>query len=569
MATKAHITDRLPLLASQGQIPAPSGADASARRVHAAAISILRNPAFAPSPAAFFRAQKSALLGGRVSAGQDVATDISFVGRGLLGFSADGSTALDTTLGNSTGINAFLGYNSYLNASERAEEAKAVDYHEKANTEHLSRVRSATQMVGGALYFGVRGLSLASYVKGVDTSSATAPTLLGRVTFVLSSVGSALWGAVYALLAGAMGRRLYHAREFRQELDKALESSENLEAFIAKWSCSDINELKAAVCAEGYTPEQLREEALTCQAEVLKDQLKESGLKELTEEDRKEMAYEMVRQEALAGREVAEDVQNMVVNQRLEHLGAKWKMAKLQAMRELKVASMTSKTCADKLFRRDSEAELDPIALIAEMKAEMDKAFWINLGYMVASIIGVGATIAAFVATAGLGPLLVTLAFLVVGLMMTGLDGYTLHEAMIAEKTGGVFDKKMLAMSSVISFLSFVGSIVLISVLSLGTAPLIAAIAIFVFWLGVNAKVWSALPATPASTQDPEALLIQECSKAAKKRTGKFFRLNADAQERAQKKQRSDLVSIVQHLFFPDLEEEGLKKLLLSNSKII
>ncbi len=440
-----------------------------AQRVNAVA-----NVRFAPNAAAFAPAGKHSFLSERVHGGQDVATDISFLVRGLPGV---GCTALDATLGMSTGINTPLGYNSYLHKTEQEEHAQTVGYDAGARIKQIERARCATQMVGGALFFGIRALTLASYVKGVDTSSATAPTLLGRVTCITSSIGSALWGFAYTLIAAVSSLGIYEGYKFRKELNAAFESPAATAAFIRKWSGTDEEELGKAVA--GHSEEELRQEAMQCTVQLLKNEGREGTQQEL---------------EAEALRIIQEDAERVRANTQahLVQVGEEWKIEKLKAMRDLQVASLTSKACADKLFGR--RTYLDPQDLLTEMKTALDKNFWINLGYLVTCVIGVLATIGVFVLTAGVGPMIVAGAFLLVALMMTALDGYSLYDVIRSQEAQGTFDKHMLTMSTGISFLSFVGSIVLISVLSLGIVPLVAAIAIFLFWMGVNLKVWSALP---------------------------------------------------------------------------
>lgn len=509
------------------------GVQAGAERVNRAALTVLM-----PSTRNFEPAKKRGFLSGRVHVGQDVVTDVSFAIRTLLGLTDQGSTALDATLGNSTGINAWLAYNSYESATSDEMQASAMGYHEKARVAQLARVRSATTILTGGLYFGIRGLSLASYVKGVDTSSATAPTLLGRVTFVLSSVGGALWGAVYGLLAAAKGLEIWNARDFRRELDEACNDPEKLGAFIAKWRCSDQNELyKSAGVKDEYTEAEkaaLREEALASEAEHLKILMKEDGVPEIDERKRREIVSSLMR------KEYGDNAQEQLVS-----LGGEWRIAKLQAMRKLKVESLTSKACAEKLFGEN----VDSAALVHEMKSAMNKSFWINLGLVVAGVVGVAATIGAFIATAGLGPLLVTLAFLVASLMLTGIDGYTLHQEISSEGVEGRFDKKMLAISSAISIASFIGSIVLVSVLSLGIVPLISSIVIFAVWLGVNGKVWSALNAKEQEGANAPA--------------DNDWMLADDEDEETPDQIVPVITPLFQELYFPALSEKQVKNLLL------
>src|SRR5690348_9961365 len=109
-----------------------SAVEVSAERANNFALQAFTRPAFVPSARAFARAESAPFLCNRVHAGQDVATDVSYVARTILSFTTQGSTGLDATLGNSTGINAFLGYNAYLQKTDEAAHAQSVGYDEKA-----------------------------------------------------------------------------------------------------------------------------------------------------------------------------------------------------------------------------------------------------------------------------------------------------------------------------------------------------------------------------------------------------------------------------------------------------
>lgn len=454
--------------------------------------------AFKPDRHAFEPHQETPYLSDRAHAATDVATDGSYAVRAANGLTHQGSTALDATQGFSTVLNLPLGLNAIDHAKKEAAYAHSVGYHEKARLAELSRVGGGIKVLTSGLYVGVRGASLASYITGTDTSSITAPTLLGRVSFVLSNLGSALWGVLYGLIVVRKALEMYEAWDFRRALEKAdkeipadpEQRYANISEFLERWN-PDVRQLKSDM-ALLYTPEELCEEALVRVAALVNQKLKEGGLVQLQPKNSRKIAEDIIRADA--------KMHSVESEEHCKKLGVQWKVAQLQELHYLKVASMTNKVCADKLFGR-SDQIMGP-ELISKMKTAMDKKFWINLGYFMLGLIGLAATIAAIVATGGVAAIVIGVAFLVVGLGMTGLDGYGLHESIASETTVGRADEKTLTISSVVSFLSFVAAIVLVSVFSLGIVPLISAIVIFVFWLGVNIKVGLALRASKGEIAD-------------------------------------------------------------------
>jgi hypothetical protein len=464
-----------------------------------------------PSSRTFAQKSEPSDLSAAVASGEDIDTDISFFVRGLPQI---GSNMLDGTLGNSTGINMFLGLNGCLKASKRVLHAQKVGYTEGEVLAQVDRAGRAVQCVGGGIYFGVRGLTLASYVKNVDTSSISAPTLLGRVTFVLSTLGAALWGLFYALLGAMCAIDIYNGHKFRSEMEEAYKPGDDqlirVVRFLEKWSIPvlDQDALEQEIRSEN-SEEQLVQKGLAHGSEILKQLMNEAGLEEISAEEREQLVREVI---AHLGADVDEE---------LENLGLNLEVAKKDARRHLELTSVTNAACAKKLENvgkqlRERHAETglslserleageeaaieeaeaivaSSLPVINKIEKVMDEKFWINLGYLIACFIGVLATIGAFVLTGGIGPLVVAIAFIVVCSLMIMLDGYLLHQA-LKDSTPGKFDTTMLTISNVVSLLSFGASFTLIGILSLGIVPLITALVIAGIWLGVNAHVWNTI----------------------------------------------------------------------------
>ncbi len=432
-----------------------------------------------------------------VSSAQDCVTDQCMIARLVPGVASD---ALDGTMGLSTGVNAFLGANGALRARAKAAQAASVGYADGERAAHVELAGRVVQAAGGTLFFGVRGLTLASYIKNVDTSSAIVPTLLGRVTYIVSTVGNALWGVFYALLGVLCMVEIYNASKFRAELEEAMRPGDDqlvrFKQFWDKWNGREI------VNADDLGDFETRVEAGRAHAIA---RLKKMGLGHLTQKELERIVYAIAVREAAAQNEDP-DVQASGVTFTpktvLEFIGFDVLKERYFAQRRLALIAAMGPVCAKKF--EDLGKKIDftkPVderhvgalkTLLKDIRAQMDANFWVNVGYLVACMIGVAATIALFVCTGGLAPLLITVAFLVVGGLMILLDGYCVNKALKTAQPHE-FDKTMLAVSSAIALIGFAASIAVISVLSLGIVPLIATLVIATLWLGVNGYTWSKL----------------------------------------------------------------------------
>lgn len=436
-------------------------------------------------------------IGSTVSAGTDVITDFSYFVRLIpeLG-------VLDSTLGLSTGVNAFLGLDGVKRALARASEAAKVGSAEGERTALLDAARCVVQVVGGATYFGVRGLTLATQLKGVDATSATAPTLLGRVTFIVAAVGSAIWGLFYIFLAVVCGRDIRSAARLRTELIEACKlsktpeemSSDELLAYVRffeKHAGVEIPEIIA-------TDAELIEEAIQHRIELVKTVVG----KPLSGREYREIVCEMIKLEPVVDL-VAEGA---AVRQEKHKAKCRLELTNLVGARSAKeLIRMTQNSMSggellsQRIERGDSEADeaarlfvRSNEELTAEMETSLNTSIRINAGYMGACLIGIAATTAGFFALSPVGLIVVTVAFFLMVITMSVLDGYRFHKALDAIDPGQ-YDKTMLTISTVIGALSAAGGIAVVSFLSMGIVPLIAAIVIAGVWIGVNAKVWHAV----------------------------------------------------------------------------
>jgi hypothetical protein len=438
-----------------------------------------------------------------VGAGTDVVTDCSY-GLRLI----PGCEVLDPTLGLTTGLNAFLGVDGIKRARVRADEAARVGYTEGERTAMLDTARCVVQTVGGAAYFGVRGLALASQLKGVDATSVTAPTLLGRITFIFASVGSAIWGIFYIFLAVICGRDIRSAARLRTELldacklTKAPEemSLDELSAYVRFF------EKHAGLHMPDETEETLKEEAIQHRMESIK-----KHAPNFSDEELRAVVLKMI---AMEGAELGLHIEGLALRQEKHKAKCALELATLvgadsaQKLLEIIQASadegvlLSDRIQAGDLFVCGEAARFieNTQPLVAKMEETLDVSIRMNTGYMTACAIGLAATVASFFALNPIGLIAVTVAFVVMVIIMSVLDGYRFHKA-LDEVQPGKFDTTILTISTVIGLLSAAASIAVVSALSLGLVPLIAAIAIAAIWIAVNAKTWHAVKQHEATSR--------------------------------------------------------------------
>lgn len=466
--------------------------------------------ALVPSSAQFHTTVEEPFVGGTTAGGQDMASDLSYLVRSIPVIASD---PLDTTMGMSSGLNAWLGYSVYLKATKRALEAERAGDTSGERGAQLARATGAVQSAYGVSVLAGRGLAVASYIKGVDATSASAPTLLGRVTCIASTIGSIVCGFLYLMIVLSSIVKLWDSSAFQTEFEQSCigvdpnnrEQLLRYVRFFEKWSCADDGAIAVQIF-DHHSPEDLRNETLVKGAEILKELLKESDFSELSEGQRKEIVLKV-----LQDRLGTDDLD--VLRNCLQDMGLGWKGEQLVAQRRMQLADFTDNACVEEMqeigqrlregkllsakledgdFRALEEAQAfyrftQP--LVARMQGVLRTNFWVNVGYLVASLVGVAALIASFCTLGPLGVLLVGLGFLINALMLTGLDAYGFHHAMSAPSTGRC-DKTLLVISNCIALMGLAAAIVLVSILSLGVVPLIVSVTIAVFWVGANGLVW-------------------------------------------------------------------------------
>lgn len=455
-------------------------------------------------------------------ASQDFTSDVSSFIRAIR------DTPVNAISGITTTLHSFLGLVALNNARNRVLRAEQIGYKGGALAAKVDMLRGAVQSLGGSIFIGVRGLSFLSFIKGIDASSIHAPTLLGRVTFVLGALGGAVWGLLSLVLDVMFLMNLYFGHKFEKEFDQNIDVNKLLEPktmtdeelvnyvkYIEKWTLAGPEKDAIDKINSKYTPEELIDEALTLGADLLeklyKETLTSQGFSPLNfSKDQLKEVVSTIFSENVAEGESPIDA--------LAELGMMIKLAKLQIKRETKLGNLTSGAYAEELKCASAKLKAqEPLstrmqskdvdvknAAIAEargfvtetasciqkMKETLGFNAKINWGYVAVMTSLVLLTCASFIFTGGVGPLVVGILFAITYAGMTALDGYCFQKKLESASVGKM-DKIMLVITSILALTSIAVGISVISIFSLGIVPLIIVLAIGISWLAINGITWS------------------------------------------------------------------------------
>ncbi len=429
-----------------------------------------------------------------MSAVQDAGSSLNFMQRSVIDH-----PLLDGTTNGTWGIGPFLAYTSHLGACKRLVQAQKLGYKAGVRTAEEDMFKAKVTGGTGALYLGVRGLNLASYVKGIDTSSMAAPTLLGRATYALSHLGTALWGFVYALSLRKHINAGYDIIKFQQKMEKSLHFESDIDptraeleryvGFFKKWTLTQSAEEIAKKVRAKYSDEEFVQEALSTASELLNRAAKKS----LKPQEARKVLREMI------GRDLSEQE----FTEALTMLGFELKVAKLKMKRALKLETLTNSACVKEMEKFAEELRNNKPLSIEEMQAFVEKTrplvgmmewalgknFAMQSAYMFACLVGVAASITALAATGGMVGLVVGILFMLVSVSMTGLDAYSMYQAVQKGGQMGTFDETMYYISNAIYLLSMVAALVTIFVLSMGIGLAISALVIGSTGMSLNVYV--------------------------------------------------------------------------------
>jgi hypothetical protein len=465
----------------------------------------------------------------------DVAADYSMFLRTFLNIWMD-SPGL-SAMGMTTAFNDFQGAIASGKAFRRLQAARKIGDERGAREAQVDIARGVFQAAGGTLFTALRPMSIVCDVNKISVA-ANSTSGLGRATFGVSTAGNALFGIFYGVIAGWCGYTLYEAGEFKDKMNLGkdptrLDDPENLKGYV-----DFLTEKRAHATAKttleklfkkyGNYPKpevevrkHLRKEALSVTKEWVQatfNEIKEakgSALK-ITSKECEEIAeslFEFIdesglvpKEELLAswGLDPVKDASLYEMASKMSFLeltGLDVAVAKRQLKKEAKIARVTSGECI-KLIKEAQQSRLserleseDPqvqAEAVKEAQHLMEKVFSsmsvnkrLNWALLLAGVIGLIATVLGCVFTAGIGPAVIAVVFLLVTLLMTYVDMSYLHMGLTSDGPIGKWDKWLVGLNTALCVISIITVIVLASVFSMGIAPLVISLVIGVLWLGV------------------------------------------------------------------------------------
>lgn len=327
----------------------------------------------------------------------------------------------------------------------------------------LSLGASLTQAIGGATYVASRPLALAALATNT-TISMTSASLLGRATSFLSQAGVAVFGVFYGMLGAIGGWNLFKLIQFKYRYFRAKDKVKFLHKELRQLSRSEKKKLKS-----------------------LKKH--KHGQKELINEAKKMLPS--VASETHFKKKDWKRLFKVIDKEELINLGYGFKIKKLEMKHEMQLKRVAGGKAVELLkkyehIRPENLSNSKKREIIAKTNQAWNTKVVINTLLVVLGCAGVAATIAGFIFTAGIAPIIITAVWiLAVIIPMLIVDGYCYYVDL--KETGpGKYDKKFLIASSVIAVLAAVTAITMTCIFSFGIAPIVLTLLLTAVWLGIN-----------------------------------------------------------------------------------
>ena len=481
------------------------------------------------------------LTDGATSA-EDVAADISWLFRTF--FYCWDNSPVYQAMGLTTAFNSVMGGIAASKSFGRHAEAVEIGDNLGITESRVDFLRGLIQAGGGVSYIGVRGLTIACEVMGVNrTISAT--TALGKATFGITFGGDILWALFYGII-GIWGAVQTWCKgglaDFSRNLDagrnpKALDDPKNLKDYL--WFLQDYS--LEATSKEALS--ELMDEFKSCAPEdrvlkiqeklslqalkrmtafiqtTFKEWKKETGAtgKDLSKKDCEEIAKAFFAQANQSGKDspLAMAAQSGIAPARDADLfelvkklsfqsffGLQVTLDNLRQRKEVQLARVTSDDCVTALKKaKDQHLQerldaADPVvqkcavdeakALVQKVKSELSKNTWLMRSFMASGALGCIATILGFFFLTGPGALVVTVLTLACIVVMIGFDSYFLYNGLKSAQQG-TMNVKFIILSMAVCLIGVAISIALfVLVPHLSLPAFIIGLLIAVGWLGVD-----------------------------------------------------------------------------------
>jgi low affinity Fe/Cu permease len=463
---------------------------------------------------------------------EDVDADYSYILRQFFGNHGVGvigqDAALFSAMGTTTSFNSLMGAIAAKSAYDRYQRATEIGcgvFSSERVESGIDTVRGAVQSVAGATYIPYRPLSMTTSILGVNAGSFTAPSVLGQVTYSLGAVGSLLFGVFYACLGMFFASNTARLANFSIKMWKA-----------GDYGTGDVPKIitflkdRIGVTASG-TLEQMQKDhphlykselnklAVDSTCRFIKATLKEAldqkmpGISKHSEKECREMAEKLLAEFDNLPSDVSQELclglaTRLGLTQAqaqglsfVELLGLDIKTAlrgkrneaeltgyigggTVAALKKAMETGLIERLGSDDKVVQDRALE-EAKGLIKNAKSSMRWNAFVNIGLLVAGVLGVIATIMNFIpATANLA--ITGAIWLICGISMLPVDGYCLFSAQNSEGPIGKYDKTLLYISTAVAVSSLVATFIIANVFSMGIPAFVISVAIGVLWLGNN-----------------------------------------------------------------------------------
>jgi uncharacterized membrane protein len=309
--------------------------------------------------------------------------------------------------------------------------------------------RAWAQTGGGVGYAAYRPLAIASAMTGVSASGLTAPTLLGRATYGVGLAANLAFGVFYGLIGLSAGVQLYQGCSFSAKLEESTDKMKFLRERLF------VNESDVSKMLSKFTKEEFKEEALSFGTKLWTEFFREMENNPEWEGPilNAQQCFEMLK-------EIIEKKEDAFIQ-----LGVFLKLQKVQAKKEMKLERLLGGEIVQALKDAfNGVSELSAEELLEKVQGALKTNGLINGACLTLGVLGVVATILGIVFTSGAGAIVAAVLFLVVCLLMTGVDLYCLDQMLKAGGMPGPYDTATLLASSILAVVAFAVSVILTAV---------------------------------------------------------------------------------------------------------
>lgn len=468
------------------------------------------------------------LLTSAASGAISLSSDISAITRTLPELDLarwGGSAMLFPIVGMTTSFNALQGAIGAYQAKEQYEKMDDIGATSQKGDAALDFISSLALSAGGASFLAYRPLSMASTITNVNISSLKSSSLLGRATFMMGSIGSALFGAVYACVSMVYARKLFRLNAFSNKFaEKSSDMKEQISFLTEKRLKSKSSSETLDKLLKSHTQDELRQKmqkkalksvessskALLKEAHSLgvdaKGLVKEEALKyaeKIFESLEKEPTIKkrLLERMGLGGKLEAQDlsVQELIGLELMTADRNEKKEVKLTDCIGSSATALVKNALQTKLVERlgssdpfvKKAAEKEAEELLSEVKKGMSHNKKVGWALALSSFIGLVVTVCGFLPLSGVAFVSYVIGSLLCFTTMFLVDWLSLKEAQKDNGSAvGKNDRMLLHANTALATICLASVIVIGSIFSMGIPAIATAAAIGALWLGNNIRAY-------------------------------------------------------------------------------